>query len=177
MDSFESIVSMLLRHQGYWTTTSYKVELTKDEKVSIGRPSCPRWELDLVAFKGSTNEALAVECKSFLDSTGLVFRNGAFEPEKTYKLFTDSILRKIVLKRLRRQLVETRACSSDVKGRLCLAIGKIAVRSDSAALKSHFAANGWTLFTLEWIRENLTLASQKGYENDVAFVVSKLLLR
>src|SRR5262245_43986030 len=59
MDAFESLISMLLRHQGYWTTPSFKVELTKEEKRNIGRTSSPRWELDLVAYKGSTNEVLA----------------------------------------------------------------------------------------------------------------------
>lgn len=32
MEAFESLVSMLLRHQGYWTTLSFKVDLTKEEK-------------------------------------------------------------------------------------------------------------------------------------------------
>ena len=95
MDAFESLVSMLLRHQGYWTTSSFKVELTKEEKRQIGMPSSPRWELDLLAYKGSKNEVLAVECKSLLDSTGVVFRNGKFEPEKHYKLLSDPILRSV----------------------------------------------------------------------------------
>jgi len=65
MDAFESLVAMLLRHDGYWTIPSFKVNLTKEEKRAIGRHSSPRWELDLIAYKGSTNEILAVECKSF----------------------------------------------------------------------------------------------------------------
>jgi hypothetical protein len=51
---------MLLRRDGYWTATSVKVELTKEEKRKINRPSSPRWEIDVVAYKGSTNELLAV---------------------------------------------------------------------------------------------------------------------
>src|SRR5882724_12874486 len=111
MDAFESLVSMLLRHQGFWTTPSFKVELTKEEKRQIGRFSCPRWEIDLVAYKGSTNEILAVECKSFLDSTGVTFRNGQFEPIERYKLFTDSNLRSVVLDRLVKQVQSTGACA------------------------------------------------------------------
>ena len=97
MDAFESLVSMILRHEGYWTTPSFKVELSKREKRSIDRASSPRWELDLVAYKGSTNELLVVECKSFLDSTGVNFRKG-FEPDRRYKLFTDRKLRTVVVK-------------------------------------------------------------------------------
>ena len=52
--------------------------MTKAQKREVGRPSTPRWEIDLVAYKAAKNELLAVECKSFLDSTGVIFRDGAF---------------------------------------------------------------------------------------------------
>jgi hypothetical protein len=168
---------MLLRHDGYWTIPSFKVKLTKQEKREIGRHSSPRWELDLVAYKGSTNEVLAVECKSFLDSTGVTFRNDKFEPEDRYKLFNDDVLRLVVFRRLTEQLVAMGATAASPKVTLCLAIGKIAEKSDGDGLKSHFSAKGWRLFDVEWLRERLRLASQGGYENDVAFVVSKILLR
>jgi len=177
MDAFESLVSMLLRHDGYWTIPSFKVNLTKDEKRRIGRHSSPRWELDLVAYKGSTNQILAVECKSFLDSTGVTFRNGKFEPEDRYKLFNDKVLRFVVFKRLVKQLLESGSCASSPKVTLCLAIGKMANRSDGQSLERHFKIRGWRLFDVEWIRQRLRVASQRGYENDVAFVVSKILLR
>jgi hypothetical protein len=177
MDAFESLISMLLRHEGYWTTPSVKVELTKEEKRLIDRPSAPRWELDLIAFKGQTNEVLAVECKSFLDSTGVVFRNGQFENPDRYKLFTDSALRKVVLERLSSQLESRGSCAPSPKITLALAIGKLAQKSDAAGLRSHFESQGWKLFDPDWVRQRLLTASQSGYENDVAFVVSKLLLR
>src|SRR5437764_842416 len=100
MDAFESVVAMLLRREGFWISTSVKVALTKEEKRLIGRHSAPRWEIDLVAYKGSTNQLLAVECKSFLDSTGVVYRDGKFDLPKRYKLFTEPDLRRIVLERL-----------------------------------------------------------------------------
>jgi len=168
---------MLLRHQGYWTTPSFKVELTKEDKRRIGRPSSPRWELDLIAYKPSVNEILAIECKSLLDSTGVVFRNGRFEPEKHYKLFSEKLLRSVVLKRLVRQLKQTGSCIDIPKVRLCLASGKIAGKTDRDGLISHFERNDWKLFDPEWVFQKLSEAAKKGYENDVAFIVSKLLLR
>jgi hypothetical protein len=51
MDSFETLVGSLLEKDGYWVRTAMKVDLTKEEKRKIGRPSTPRWELDLVAYK------------------------------------------------------------------------------------------------------------------------------
>jgi hypothetical protein len=177
MDAFEALISMLLRHSGFWTIPSFKVELTKSEKRKIGRFSSPRWELDLVAYKGSTNEVLAIECKSFLDSRGVFFQTGQFSPPRRYKLFTDLCLRNVVLKRLSKQLVDTGACASKPRITLCLAAGKIATGTDLEGLRKHFQMNGWKLFDDAWIRDRLLNASTRGYENDVAFVVSKLLLR
>jgi len=177
MDAFESLMSMLLRHDGYWTIASFKVELTKSEKRQIERFSAPRWEIDLIAYRGSTNEVLAIECKSFLDSRGVVFQKGEFSPAKRYKMFVDPVLRRVVLRRLAKQLVKTGACAIAPKVTLCMAAGKIAGGSDLAGLKKHFAAKRWRLFDDQWIRDHLLTASKQGYENDVAFVVSKLLLR
>lgn len=177
MDAFESLMSMLLRHNGYWTIPSFKVELTKAEKRKIGRFSSPRWEIDLVAYRGTSNEVLAIECKSFLDSRGVVFRSGEFEPAKRYKMFTDAALRSVVLKRLKKQLVKTGACPKNPRVRLCLAVGKMATGTDNEGLKKLFRMKGWTLFDDNWLCDQLLTASKKGYENDVAFVVSKLLLR
>jgi hypothetical protein len=177
MDAFESVVAMLLKRSGYWVDTCVKVELTKGEKRTIGRHSSPRWEIDVVAYRGSTNELLAVECKSFLDSNGVVFRKGTFDPAKRYKLFVDHALRKVVLRRLVRQLQKTGACARSPKVSLCMAIGKIAPVSDDVGLRKHFRKYGWKLYDAKWIFDELQTASKCGYENDVAFVVSKLLLR
>jgi len=49
MDSFEQLISEILWMEGFWVQTSLKVNLTKAEKRQIGRPSSPRWELDVVA--------------------------------------------------------------------------------------------------------------------------------
>src|SRR5258708_3590468 len=134
MDAFEALISMLLRHDGYWTTPSFKVNLTKQEKQTIGKTSSPRWEIDLVAYRGATNEILAVECKSFLDSTGVIFRNGTFEPTKRYKLFSDNVLRGVVLNRLVEQLCRSQACQPVPKVTLCLAAGNIARKTDGPGL-------------------------------------------
>lgn len=83
----------------------------------------------------------------------------------------------MVFKRLVRQLKDSGSCAASPKVTLCLAIGKIADRTDGQGLERHFKARGWRLFNVEWIRGRLRLASKLGYENDVAFVVSKILLR
>ena len=177
MNAFESLVGMLLRRQGYWTAQNVKVGLTASDKVRIARTSSPRWDIDVVAFKGSTGEVLAVECKSFLDSTGVVFRNGQFEPAQRYKMFSEPKLRKVVLNRLRSQLVEDGLCPKDVTVTLGLAVGKLASRTVPADLEGHFERQGWKLFTPKWVATHLGDTAKAAYEDDIAFMVAKILGR
>lgn len=160
--------------------TSVKVELTKDEKRQIGRPSSPRWELDIVAYSGCENLLKVVECKSYLDSRGVALRAFDGSDEKfadRYKLFSDDKLRTVVFQRLRLQFAESGACPSNPEVKLCLACGRIASDTDRTGLHKHFADKGWELWDEPWLRERLKRMSDQGYENQVSAVVAKLLLR
>src|SRR5262245_2078742 len=109
MDSFEQVVSEILWMDGYWVRTSVKVDLTKKEKVQIGRPSSPRWELDIVAYSGRDNSLRVVECKSYIDSFGVGasgFDGSNANDQARFKLFNDASLRSVVFNRLRLQLAE-----------------------------------------------------------------------
>lgn len=177
MDAFENLMALLLRREGYWTTTSYRVDLDKAQKRAIGRHSTPRWELDVLAYRGSTNEVLVVECKSFLDSPGVIFRNGVFEPEERYKLFSEPNLRDVVLGQLGEQLHRDGLCRAEPTIRLGLATGKIASKSDREGLAQHFVANRWELFTDKRIKQMLEQTAEAGYENEIALVATKILTR
>ena len=114
MDAFEQVVSEILWLEGNWVRQSVKVELTKEEKRAIGRPSSPRWELDIVAYRGRDNLLRVVECKSYLDSRGVALR--AFDGKddaaaQRFKLFADEGLRNVVFNRLAQQLVDSGACA------------------------------------------------------------------
>ncbi len=71
MDHFESIIKTLLENDGFWVRQSFKVNLTKEEKRDIGKHTIPRPEIDLLAYKPNENIVLAIEAKSYLDSTGV----------------------------------------------------------------------------------------------------------
>jgi hypothetical protein len=114
MDAFEQVVSEILWMSGFWVRTSVKVDLTKEEKRLIGRHSSPRWELDIVGYSGRENLLRVVECKSFLDSTGVkacAFDGSDPEEAKRYKRFNEPELRRIV-KGTRRVHEKTHACNS-----------------------------------------------------------------
>src|SRR5438046_1187064 len=127
MDAFEQLVSEILWLEGKWVRTAVKVNLTQAEKVKIGRPSSPRWELDIVAYGGRDNILQVVECKSFMDSSGVMASGFDGTPRKkdVYKLFNDETLRSVVLNRLRLQFAESGACHATPEVRLSLACGKI----------------------------------------------------
>lgn len=178
MDSFEAVIAAILQRQGYWTQTSVKVNLTKAEKRAIGRHSSPRWELDVVAYRGASDELLVVECKSFLDSLGVqcaTFEGKNPKDAKRYKLFFEDNLRTVVLQRLEQQLVEAGFCRPGPTVTLGLAAGK--VKGDEASLEALFAQRGWKFWGPTLIRTELEALRDSGYENSVASVVAKILLR
>jgi hypothetical protein len=180
MDAFEQLVSEILWMDGYWVRTSVKVDLTKQEKVQIGRPSSPRWELDIVAYSGRDNLLRVVECKSYLDSRGVAlraFNGGDAKFAERFKLFSDDNLRNVVFNRLRQQFAASGACAPNAEVKLCLACGRIASDADRDGLHRHFAEKGWELWDEPWLRKKLQAMSESGYENQVSAVVSKLLLR
>ena len=182
MDSFETLMAMLLEREGYWVQNAFKVNLTKEEKRTIGRPSSPRWEIDLVAYKGATNEVRIVECKSYLDSPGVGLTNFVTDgsrPQDTsrYKLFHEHVLFQTVANRLVSQLEAAGSCASSPTVVLCLAAGKIKNESDRLALRDLFSEKGWLLFDEAWIVQRVRLIARAGYEDHVAAVVAKLLER
>ena len=180
MDAFEEVVSQILWRDGYWVQNSFKVELTKEEKVAIGRPSSPRWELDVVGYSGRRNELLVVECKSYLDSPGVEFRgfNGADKRlASRYKLFNDSNLWSVVRNRLCQQLFDAGKIRAEPKVMLALVCGKIIREKDRDLLQQHFEKNGWLLWDDRWLKQKLQDMAQGGYENSQVAVVAKLLGR
>lgn len=177
MDAFEQLAAELLFAEGWWVETSVKVNLTKEEKRNVGRPSAPRWELDVVAYKGATNEILVFECKSFLDSRGVTWRelqNG--HSSTRYKLFREPVLRQVVFARLAKQMVELGRCRPNPTVKLGMIAGKISGQ-DHAALAQHFIDRDWQFYGPDWIRERLEKLAMSSYSNQVSAVVAKLLLR
>lgn len=177
MNAFERVVATVLEHQGYWVRPSYNVSLTREDKHAIGRPSSPRWEIDLIAYKGGPNELLLVECKSYLDSGGVSMapfdgRNPRFA--QRFKLFTDNELRRTVERRLVHQLRLAKACASRPRVSWCLAAGKFTSDVEREGEETLRIAR-LALWDPEWIAKRLGGIADAGYENDVTSIVAKRL--
>ena len=179
MDAFEHVISEILWAEGYWTRPSFKVELTKQDKVEIGRPTNPRWELDVIAYNGRDNALLMVECKSYLDSTGVKVSalHGQNERDaKRYKLFNEPNTLSVVSNRLTEQLAKQGLIQENPRIKLVLAAGNVAGRSRDS-LRKHFDKMGWILWDQAWLKDRLLQIAKGGYDNSIAAVTAKMLTR
>ena len=179
MDHFENIVGTLLEAEGHWVRRSYKVNLTTEEKRRIGKPSIPRPEIDLLAFKVDRNEITAWEAKSFLDSPGVDphdLTEEHPEPQGRYKLFTCEPYRTIVLERLRQQLVAEGMATAQTTARLGLAAGNVRA-GQREALRQFMQERDWLFWSPEDIKQKVTNLARRGYENDAAIITAKILMR
>jgi hypothetical protein len=179
MDAFEQIVARVFEVQGYWTQIGFKVELTKEQKRSLGNPSMPRPEIDIIAYKPVTNELLIIECKSYLDSYGI--RTAHFDStdnaySKTLKLFNRPDLRNLVISELVLQLKAQGLLASDPKVQLCLVAGKIYSQSQPE-IEKICIENGWRFMGPAQIAENIRKFASRGYENDAITMITKILDR
>ncbi|MEA1648784.1 hypothetical protein UAJ10_07110 [Nitrospirillum sp. BR 11164] len=180
MDAFEQLVGDILRMQGFWVHTSMKVDLSPEDKRKIGRPTSPRWELDVVGYRGSDNVLQVVECKSYLDSKGVQaasFMEAELGQGGRYKLFNEALVREVVFNRLAAQLVELKACRENPEVKLALACGKFSTNTDRNTVRDLFDTQGWTLWDEVWLKDNLRAMAKSRYQNQISAVVAKLLLR
>lgn len=180
MDAFESIVAGLLWEEGFWTSIGYKVNLPKETKVRLEKPSLPRPEIDILAYRAKNNSLLWVECKSYMDSTGVkvsAFNGDDLKGAERYKVFTWPAYREAVTQALITQLTDEGRVLSEPNVNYCLVTGKIASDKDRKDLHEHFRGNGWILYDENWVKQHLERLAEKGYENDVAVQVAKLFMR
>jgi hypothetical protein len=180
MDAFEEIIVGLFKHQRkpYWTWQGYKINLTKDEKKAIGKPSMPRPEIDVLAYRPNNNELLWIECKSYLDSFGVTMDSFDIEDgsPSRFKVFTNTLYREIASARLLQQLSEDGLILPNPSLNYCLVAGKVYPKSREQ-VKKHFQEHNWLFYDESWIRERLGELADLGYENDVAIIVAKLFER
>lgn len=179
MDNFEALIRLLLEEEGYWTRQSHKVCLPKTVKKRLGKPSMPRPEIDLLAFKPATNTVILMEVKSYLDSPGvkLASLESNFEtPTGRYKLFTCEQYSNAVVDQLRIELTEKGLANEKTTFKLGLAAGNIYKNQDKEMINL-FLRRGWELWTPDAIWTRTKKLSSLGYANDPFVLAAKVLVR
>ncbi len=179
MDYFESIIKTLLENEGYWTRQSFKINVTKEEKRLIGKPTIPRPEIDLIAYKPEENEILVIEVKSYLDSTGVNLSHLQKEykiPEGRFKLFTCQNYREIVFQRLIKDLLNEGLIQKELPARLGLVAGNVH-KNIEQEMKTYFKDSDIFFWGPSDIKAKIEALAEKGYENEPTVIAAKILLR
>jgi len=179
MDYFENLVKTLLEEEFLWVAQSIKVEITKEEKRRLQKPSLPRPEIDLVVFDFAKDRLIAVEVKSYFDSPGVDFRQIKKVHDVTeggYKLFTTPTYREIVFSRLKSQLLEKNLIQPTTSISLGLVAGKVQ-KTHIDGIEDYFDARGWFYWSPEEVKSRVRLLSDKAYDNNPYVITAKAMLR
>ncbi len=179
MDCFETIAATLFEFDGYWVRRSFKVNVTQQDKKSLGKDSMPRPEIDLLAFKPREDLIIAFEAKSYLDSPGVPLAEITTPQEKSegrYKIFTCETYRNIIIKQLREDLIAKGMARESTKIKLGLIAANVKGGEEaSTQLANHMKLQGWEFWGPATVTEKLEALAGLDYENDVAVIASKIL--
>ena len=179
MDYFENIVMKIIESDNKWVRQSVKVNVTKEEKRQIGKPSIPRPEIDIVSYQVCKNILEIWEVKSFLDSPGVRFEELKMKhdiPKGRYKILTSDKYREIVIKRLVNDWVEQGLILPDPIVKIGLAAGKTNSK-DEPKIIDYFKERDWVLLTPNDIFQGLKKLENSQYENDPYIIASKIIFR
>jgi len=194
MDAFEEIAAQLLEEENYWVKKSVKIDLTPKDKVALQNDNMPRPEIDIVAFDFKKNECLLIEVKSYLDSSGVDFKDinqNYTSPRGSgrYKLLTCSNYRRKIEYRLTRSTnikdkngkiirnieswVKRGLIKNDITFRYGLIAGNVK-KGHSDKIRKLFNKKRWLFWDANDIAKRIANLSNKGYENNRVTMVAKL---
>ncbi len=178
MDFFEQIVARMLESRGYWVRTSFRVDLTKQDKRDLDKPSLPRPEIDLIAFNPKQNVIVLFEIKSYLDSQGVTFDAVALPTvgKGRFKILTDAKFQTLIAKRVVASLVNAGLVASEPRVQFGLAAGKV-VKSDLERVAKLARERDWVYLSPPQIGDWVRSLAHKPYENDPVVLAAKLSLR
>jgi hypothetical protein len=151
----------------------------RQKNVGKQKKNMPRPEIDLLAFKSKEDLIIAFEAKSYLNSPGVSRKDLAASHETTegrYKIFTCKNYRDIVIKQLKKDLIDKGMATKSTKIKLGLLAAKVKGGEDeSTKLADYMRKHHWEFWEPATVKEKLEALADLDYENDVAVVASKIL--
>ncbi|MBK9413564.1 MAG: hypothetical protein IPN61_09115 [Bacteroidetes bacterium] len=179
MDAFEEIIGHLLREDNFWVQHSVKINLNRQDRHAINKPSSPRPEIDIAAFSPSTDTIYLLEVKSFLDSPGVVLEDVIIQQEHQtgrYKLLTAENYRNVLKERFLADWRATGHLKPSTKISFGLVAGNV-YRNREQEMQEYFRRKNWLFWGPTDIRNKLYRLAEKGYENNAVTIVAKILTR
>ena len=178
MNQFEQLIRILLEQKGYWVKTNVKVNLSKEDKARLGKPSMPRPDIDVVALCMKTNTLYLLEVKSYLDSNGVYPEHVTHSTPRwdKYKLLTNDMYRDLVIGTLRQALLNSGECNEETKVKVGLIAAKVH-KNRIDTLKEYCHNADMFFWGPDDIGQGLRDLEKQGYADNMAMIITKLLLR
>lgn len=177
MDVFEQIVARLMEEQGYWVRQGVRANLSKAQKESLGNPTMPRPQVDLVGYSPKQRELVFLEVKSFLDSRGVTLKGLKHwyqsRPNR-YKLLNVAQYQGVVTKTILREYRRAGLVTGRILIRVGLAAGNVP-QSERAPVRTFAQDQGWYYLGPDQIAEGIRRLSRGPYEESAAILTAKLL--
>lgn len=179
MDAFENIAKLYFEEKNFWVRQSVKMEVSKEDKRSIGNTSMPRPEIDLIVFDAVKNKLWLIEAKSYLDSNGVNYSgilNDNKKIKNRYRLLNDKGFQKIVVRGLKKQMIQDGLINKDT----IIGFGLIAAKvrkSDEEKIKEFARKQKWLFVSPKEIKEVLQGLAEKKWDNNEVVIASKIILR
>ena len=178
MDSFEAIVGQLLQDR-YWVKHSVKINLNRQDRLDINKPSSPRPEIDIAAYDLASDTIYLLEVKSFLDSPGVVLEDVMLQQEAQagrYKLLTSENYRNVLQRRFHTDWCSSGHITPKTKVSFGLVAGKV-YRNREKEMQQYFDRRGWLFWGPSLIRGKVLKLAEKGYENNAVTIAAKIITR
>ena len=178
MNQFEQLIRLLLERDGFWVKTNVKVNISKEEKRQLGKPSMPRPEIDIVALCVKTNTLYLLEVKSYLDSRGVYPENvQSSEPRwDKYKLLTNEKYQNIIKSTLLHSMLSSGECNEQTRVKFGLVAGKV-YKNRAEELKDYCESMNWFFWGSNDIALRIRALEKEGYTDNLIVIVAKMLLR
>lgn len=179
MDAFEEIIGKLLLEEQYWVRHSVKINLTKEEKREISKPTTPRPEIDIIIYDLKIDTLYLLEVKSFLDSSGVKLDDiKDLQEVQTgrYKVLTSEKYQNVITKRLQTDWVNKGLIKQSTIISFGLVAGKVYQNKENE-MDNYLKKKGWFFWGPTTVKLKLENLVSNGYENSLVTVVSKILLR